>query len=50
MFLLRCCQLGISIRDLDLLTIGMINDMAIERGNDDYNYKELATQDDFDQF
>ena len=27
LFLLRCVQLGISIRDLDLLTIGMVNDM-----------------------
>ena len=25
LFLLRCVQLGISIRDLDLLTIGMVN-------------------------
>ena len=27
LFLLRCVQLGISIRDLNLLTIGMVNDM-----------------------
>lgn len=27
LFLLRCVQLGLSIRDLDLLTIGMVNDM-----------------------
>ena len=27
LFLLRCVQLGISIQDLDLLTIGMVNDM-----------------------
>ena len=26
LFLLRCVQLGISIRDLDLLTIGMVNE------------------------
>ena len=26
LFLLRCVQLGLSIRDLDLLTIGMVND------------------------
>lgn len=25
LFLLRCVQLGISIRDLDLLTIGLVN-------------------------
>lgn len=51
LFLLRCVQLGISIRDLDLLTIGLVNDMYAENGNDDYKgYKELATQADFDKF
>ena len=30
------CQLGISIRDLDLLTIGMVNDMFVESRNDEY--------------
>ena len=50
LFLLRCVQLGLSIRDLDLLTIGMVNDMYAENGNDDYPYKQLATQKDFDSF
>ena len=53
LFLLRCVQLGISIRDLDLLTIGMVNDMYVESGNDqdaDKNYIVLATQADFDRF
>lgn len=50
LFLLRCVQLGISIRDLDLLTIGMINDMYAESRNDDYTYATLATQEDFDRF
>ena len=31
LFLLRCVQLGISIADLDLLTIGLVNDMFTER-------------------
>ncbi len=39
-FLLRCVQLGISIADLDLLTIGLVNDMFTERQNDEYPYKE----------
>ena len=34
LLMLRCCQMGISLRDLDLLTVGMVNDMAIEREND----------------
>lgn len=51
LFLLRCVQLVISIRDLDLLTIGLTNDMYTENGNDDYKgYKELVIQDNFDRF
>lgn len=50
LFLLRCVQLGISIRDLDLLTIGMVNDMYAEIRNDDFKYREVATQEDFDRF
>lgn len=50
LFLLRCVQLGISIRDLDLLSIGMVNDMFAESRNDDFKYATLATQEDFDKF
>ena len=50
LFLLRCVQLDISIADLDLLTIGLVNDRSTERQNDDYPYKELASQEDFDRF
>jgi hypothetical protein len=50
LYLLRCLELGISLRDLDLLTIGMVYDMLAEHSNDSCNYKELATQDDFDRF
>ena len=51
LFLLRCVQLGISIRDLDLLTIGMVNDMYTESSNDEYKgYAQIATQRDFDAF
>lgn len=52
LFLLRCVQLGISIRDLDLLTIGMVNDMYVESGNDEVKeaYSYVATQADFDAF
>ena len=50
LFLLRCVQMGISIRDLDLLTIGLVNDMAIESANDDCEYEEIADQADFDAF
>ena len=51
LFLLRCVQLGLSISELELLTIGMVNDMFAESRNDEYNgYHELATQTDFDVF
>ena len=50
LFMLRCVELGISIRDLDLLSIGMINDMFAESRNDECKYATLATQEDFDKF
>ena len=50
LFLLRCVQLGLSMQDLDLLTIGMVGDMYVESRNDDYNYPVLATQEDMDRF
>lgn len=50
MFLLRCVQLGISIRDLDLLTVGLVNDMYIESDNDSETYAQVATQRDYDLF
>lgn len=50
LFLLRCVQLEISIHDLDLLTIGMVNDMFAESRNDEYSYREIAGQEEFDRF
>jgi hypothetical protein len=50
LFLLRCIQLGLSIQDLDLLSIGLINDMYVESSNDDYKFATLATQEDMDKF
>ena len=49
-FLLRTVQLGISLSDLDLLTIGMVNDMYTEQLNDEAKYPLKATQQDFDRF
>ena len=50
LFMLRCVQLGLSIQDLDLLTIGMVEEMMIESQNDCYPYKQLASQSDMDKF
>lgn len=50
LFLPRCIEIGISICDLDLLTIGMVMDIWTEKGNDDVKYQQIATQEDFDKF
>ncbi len=51
LFLLRAVQLGISLSDLELLTIGMVNDMYAEANNDrDGEYATLADQEDMDRF
>lgn len=50
LFLLRCTELGLSMSDLEDLSVGMVNDMFVEKSNDDYDWKQIATQDDFDKF
>ena len=64
LFLLRCVQIGLSLSELDLLTIGVVNDMFTERENDECHYDmftekendeydgwhEVAGQADFDSF
>ena len=56
LFLLRCVELGISIRDLDLRTIGMVIDLMVEKGNDGAEENSsngsviAASQADFDAF
>ncbi len=50
LFLLRCVQLGISLSELELLTIGLVNDMFTERERDDWNgWRQIATQEDMDR-
>lgn len=49
LFMLRCVQCGVSISDLDRLTIGIVNDMFVEMKNDEYDYPVLATQEDIDR-
>lgn len=56
LFLLRCVELGISVSDLDLLTIGLVLDMWTEKANDGYGYAKgesniiTAGQREFDRF
>lgn len=48
--MLRCFQCGISIDDLQRLSVGMVFDIFTESQNDTYDYKQMATQDDFNKF
>ena len=48
--MLRAVKLGISIRDMELVTIGMINEMYAEEANDSLDWPELATQEDMARF
>lgn len=53
LFMLRCVQLGISIRDLDLLTVGLVTDMYTESDIDtvaDKCFATVASQSDMDLF
>ena len=46
--MLRVAEMGISFRDLALITVGMVFDMMTESGNDNYKYPYKASQKDFD--
>lgn len=50
LFLLRAFQIGLTMADLDSLEYGTVIDMMIEAGNDGCEYRQVATQDDFDRF
>ena len=51
-FLLRAKQMGLTLSELDELDEGTVMDMIIESGNDlcDDEYRQVATQEDFDSF
>ena len=50
LFLFRCIQLGISMGDMESLSLGLINDMYAESRNDECKYADMATQEDMDRF
>jgi len=54
LFHLRCLEIGLPLRDLELLTIGMVIDIWTESLNDRANSSgetvREATQEDFDRF
>lgn len=41
-FMLRCAELHLTEADLDDMTIGMVNDMLIEKMNDQEKYDKKA--------
>lgn len=43
-------ELGLSISELDMLTVGTVYDMATEKANDSYDYPVQMTQEDYDAF
>lgn len=49
-YLLRCFQIGMHIADLDCITVGIATDILTEAGNDSYEWKPIASQEDFDLF
>lgn len=49
LFLLRALQARVSVLDLKHLSIGLVNDIATERNNDEYDYARIATQEDIDR-
>lgn len=50
LFLLRAIQVGLRLEDLDCLEYGTVFDMITESANDNCDYRQVATQDDFDRF
>lgn len=51
LYLLRAVQLGISISDLALLSVGMVFDMCAEAHNDaDGEYAAVADQEDINRW
>ena len=50
LYVLRAKQMGLSLSEMEELEEGFINDMIIESSNDNCEYKQLATQEDFDKF
>ena len=48
--MLRAKQIGLSLMEMEYLTIGEVYDMVIEQGNDYEEWDAKATQDDIDKF
>ena len=49
-FFLRAKQIGLTMDDLEELSVGFVTDLIIEGNNDKCEYRTLAEQSDFDSF
>lgn len=50
LYMLRAFQIGLTMADLEQLNYGDVMDIMVEAANDSAEYKEVATQADFDRF
>ena len=48
--MLRCAELNLSDSALGEMTMGMVYDLLIEKGNDSVEYPDVATQSDIQSF
>ena len=48
--MLRCAELNLSDEALSGMTMGMVYDLLVEKGNDNEKYPYKATQADIDRF
>ena len=48
--MLRCAELGLSDEALSNMSMGMVFDLFIEKGNDNHQYPYKATQKDINSF
>ena len=50
LYLLRALEAGLSVADLDEISMGMVYDIMTESSYDENGYVRWATQRDFDRF
>ena len=50
LFVLRAKQIGLTLDEMDELDFGFVLDMFTESVNDNFDYKQVATQADFERF
>lgn len=48
--MLRCKELGLSVIDLENIDFGLVQDMLVEKANDEHKWPYKASQKDFDRF